>query len=212
MAGVPSISEAVAVRSKEKPTGRPFHYESVFDPSDGAADADLQTTLTRFTGGVGDYEVEITPLGTATRGLSGNTHAGLVYRRPIPYLIKVSTSTPGELRASQIAVIASVPNRGAEVVVPVEGHSLTKATHGVSFKDGMLVKRKVEIPSEVLGAAQIPPRILKEVASLPTDLIQLKIDTTSKQTELLQAQKLQLDAFKALLDAQTAPGDTPVAK
>lgn len=198
-------------KDKEAPKGKPFRYEAVFDPSDACQQTTLTTELGVFTAGIGDYEIEITPLGTATKKLeAADSHDGLVYRRPIPYLIEISTTAGGQARASQIAVIASVPNRGTEVVVPVEGHAFTKATHGVSFKDGMLIKRKVEAPSEALGVAQIPPRILKEIASLPTDLIQLKIDTTGKQTELLQAQKLQLDALKALIDAQTAPsGGTP---
>lgn len=201
--------------AEEEPKGKPFHYEAVFDPSNESAQVTLKTELSGFTAGVGDYDVDITPLGTATTTLQAatspddQTYDGLVYRRPIPYLIELSTNTGGQARASQIAVVASVPNRGTEVVVPVEGRSFTKATNGVSFKDGMLIKRKVEAPSEAFGVAQIPPRILKEIASLPTDLIQLKIDTTSKQTELLQAQKLQLDALKALVDAETAPSATP---
>ena len=97
-------------------------------------------------------------------------------------------------------------------MVSVDGRPFATATHGVGFKDGMLVKRDIKAPSELLGVAQIPPRILHEIASLPTDLIQLKIDTTGQQTKLLEAQKLQLDAYKALLGAQGGGSAAPATR
>ena len=70
----------------------------------------------------------------------------------------------------------------------------------------MLIKSKIVQPSELLAGVMIVPNALREIFAIPTELIQLKIDTTSKSSELINAEaallaaQAELDAIQATLD------------
>jgi hypothetical protein len=203
MAGGPLGSRSFSAARKGAPESRPFRFEKILDPSIVQSPLALK----------GGHQLTVTPLGSDGVELSappktawgrGGSFEGLVYRRQVPYLLELSSTDPAVSVDTQTSVVVLLPNKGPEVLVPLSGRPFTTATHGVTFEDGMLVRRDVLAPSEVLGVASIPPRILEQIVSLPTELIQLKIDTTAREGTLLQNEKLQLDAYKALLDAQKA--------
>tara|TARA_R110000823_G_scaffold232224_1_gene358727 strand:+ start:2203 stop:2931 length:729 start_codon:yes stop_codon:yes gene_type:complete len=78
--------------------------------------------------------------------------------------------------------------------------------YDVVFDKGMLIKSKIVQPSELLAGVMIVPNALREIFAIPTELIQLKIDTTSKSSELINAEaallaaQAELDAIQATLD------------
>lgn len=201
IAGVPTGGfKMFSSAERGAPEPRPFRFETVFDPSAVQSPLALK----------GGYQLTVTPLGSEGVALSappktafgGGRFEGLVYRRQVPYQLELTSTDRAVSVDTQTSVVVLLPNKGPEVLVPVSGRPFTTATHGVTFEDGMLVRRDLLAPSEVLGVASIPPRLLEQIVSLPTELLQLKIDTTARETTLLENEKLQLEAYKALLEAQ----------
>ncbi len=71
----------------------------------------------------------------------------------------------------------------------------------------MLTKLDVKRPSELYALIQIPLTIAKDVLALPGELIQLKIDYSTKQADLVDAQTKILDAEKKRITAERALED-----
>lgn len=142
---------------------------------------------------------------------------GLVYRRPLAYIAdvrqfdiedrrvdpkSVSRITP-EARGHLLkSTRLFLPNEGPTAVLPFDAGACVSNKYGVKFTDGMPVKREETRPSEVFECLEVPLEIVQQIVSLPTELIQLKVDHTTKATELLEAEKKLLDAQQALATAQ----------
>jgi len=150
---------------------------------------------------------------------------GLVYRRPVSYRIEAreristipdntatcaSNDSPCAI-TTQIAISHGVkavelalPNGGPLAALSMETGWFIKTNYDIGFQDGMLTKLDVQRPSEVHAAIQIPLTIARELISLPTDLIQLKIDHSTKDASLVNAQMAIIEAEKKKLDAEEA--------
>lgn len=81
-------------------------------------------------------------------------------------------------------------------------------SYDIAFQDGMLTKWDVDRPSELYAIIQIPLNILKDVIALPTQLIQLKLDYSSKDVDLLKSEKAQVEAAAALKKAVESSSGT----
>jgi hypothetical protein len=57
-------------------------------------------------------------------------------------------------------------------------------------------------PSEALGLVSIPAGVVKSVAGLPLELLQFKVDTTTKSNDLLGLQAEQIKLQRELLEQQ----------
>lgn len=122
---------------------------------------------------------------------------GIVVRRAHPYLVEVRGGS--DFLLSSVVVL---PNEGDFVVVPIEAGPFVKTEYTMKFDSGLLTEMRSNRPSEVLGFVSILPDALKAIASIPAELVQLKIDTTKKDQELLEAQKALLESKKALEEAR----------
>lgn len=135
---------------------------------------------------------------------------GLVYRRPVRWefsIEKVSdVGKPGvPIRTTTILL----PNEGPAMVASMETGPFIPTSYDIAFQDGMLTKWDVDRPSELYAIIQIPLNILKDVIALPTQLIQLKLDYSSKDVDLLKSEKAQVEAAAALKKAvESSPGTT----
>ncbi len=99
-----------------------------------------------------------------------------------------------------------LPNQAQVMSLPVTRAAFVKKVTTLGFDHGILTDVHISKPSEVLGFLEIPLGIAKAIVSIPAELIQLKIDTTKSNTELLEAQKAGIEAQRALdeLRARTA--------
>lgn len=79
--------------------------------------------------------------------------------------------------------------------------SFVKKTITANFDKGILSSIAVDKPSEAMALAKVPLDILTALVKLPAELIQLKIDTTKKETGELEEQKKLLEAQQALIKA-----------
>jgi len=88
-----------------------------------------------------------------------------------------------------------IPNNGPIGRVNLTAGPFVKTEHNVKFKDGMLTSVDATRPSEMLGAVKTLPDSLKAIAAVPAEMLQLKIDYSSKEAELA---KKQTETIKAL--------------
>lgn len=97
-----------------------------------------------------------------------------------------------------------LPNSGPIGMVELPTSTAVKTEHNFSFKDGMLLSHESVRPSEALGIASILPNALRAIVAIPAELIQFKIDYSTKDKESVETQKHYIDAQKAYIDAQAA--------
>jgi len=132
---------------------------------------------------------------------------GLVYRMPIAYVAKVNQLILGDkreyidhypLKSTRIML----PNNGPVANLPYYADSCVTAKYDVSFTNGMPTKRDIIRPSEILECLRAPLAILEAFIALPTEMLQFKIDYSSKQEGFLKNQQATLEAQESLKKAQ----------
>jgi len=123
---------------------------------------------------------------------------GICFRPVLPYEITLSNSE-GNLTSRFIAML---PNKAPIFELPVTRTAFIKKVTELDFENGILTQVKIDKPSEVVGALDIPLAVARAILSIPAELIQLKIDTTKSQFGLVKAQKDLIEANQALLELQ----------
>lgn len=155
--------------------------------------------------------------------------SGLYYRAPRQVTLAVgpaagfdpSAAEAGCAAAAAGGVAGSDPVTAATAVVPdarrlfrlpVEAGTFAKATHKLTFKDGMPQEMYFASPSQLAAAASLPLNIAKAILEVPGSLIKLRVDYDTKaaesvkqQAELLRQQLELLKAQRALDAAVTGP-------
>jgi hypothetical protein len=160
----------------------------VIDPSDKS---DLTALNQRLKSACISIEIK-EPDTTQTATLNSLTIAnGLVYRQPgiFTFVVK-DVDDKSELQKVRL----SLAQGGQIGVISMPKGGFSKNEYDVAFSNGMLTKNKIIQPSEALGAAMVLPDALREVFAIPTELIQLKVDYSFSEKELLELKKAMLEA------------------
>ena len=123
---------------------------------------------------------------------------GIYFRPVLPYEITLSNSK----RKLTSTVNVMLPNDAPIFELPVTRGAFVKKVTELDFENGVLTQVKIDKPSELLGALDIPLAAARAILSIPAELVQFKIDTAKDQSELIKAQKDLIEANKALLDLQ----------
>ncbi len=197
----------------------PFSIEFVIDPTNSSEMTELNRQLcrlaTKFIVLVNDdnFTGRTDQLSNFFPGDSKRI-GGLLYRRSIPYTLEIrerqlSKLVKGEwhdvedenIRLSQRlisspkkSVQVMLPNKSPIAMVSMETGWFITTKYDVGFQDGMLTKLDVQRPSELYSLIQIPINIAKDIASIPSEILQLKFDYSSKDTALLESQKKNIEA------------------
>ena len=74
-----------------------------------------------------------------------------------------------------------------------------KTITNVDFENGMIKQFDVTRPSSALAVAELPLALLRALIAIPTELIQLKIDTSGKNKALYEAQREEIEAQEVLI-------------
>ena len=121
---------------------------------------------------------------------------GIYYRPLLPYELSIIN----EKFAIYYQETISLPNEAPILAVDLtRGPFITKKMT-LTFKNGILTQMKVDKPSEVLAAMNIPLDIVKAVVALPTELIQFKMNYSSENKKLYDALLQEIQAKDALID------------
>lgn len=120
---------------------------------------------------------------------------GILYRPIIPYLIEI-TNEKNESIKSQVAYLPD----DQIVEFDITRASFVKKVTEIDFENGSISKFSINKPSQSLELASIPVDILKSIIAIPTELIQLKIDLSSKNKDLIEAQQAEIAAKNEFIE------------
>jgi hypothetical protein len=177
-----------------------------------AAEGDATTDL---PGGYGTITVSATPVGAqnalatddaaATNVRNSESDAakadGIKVVVPEPYRVRASLQVVGSSANGEIIrdacpaeivsvdTVSLVPDHSPVFTVSMDRASLVKTERKLELTDGMVSKSSIVRPSPALAGAQLPLAITERLVKLPTELIQLKFDITSKEKELATVQQ-----------------------
>lgn len=181
-----------------------FSYEQVFDPSDAKAVNEINLKLCQLAT---LFQLDVrAPTVASTPAAHRKLMNGLVYRRQIPFTVnllkKISNTnlTSYSLKSTNVML----PNGAPISILPLDAGMFVATEYKTEFKNGMMTKLDATRPSETAGFVAIPLNIVQRLLALPTELLQLKINYNSKDSELLASEKKVIEAQQALKEAREA--------
>ncbi len=198
------------------------YFDIAFDPKDfivdGKGEAKLQTSEAgEKLQGVGIRELKIIRMFDFSKvkvadADTENNHNGVFYKPLLPYKLSfdhsVTLNSPTEDKktvksteyVNHYELIVFLPNEAPVVAVDVERAFFVKKVTKLAFADGILESVQIAKPSELLASARLPLEIVKSITSIPSEIIQLKIDYSSDNRKLYEAQKQEIDAKNTLIE------------
>ncbi len=191
-------------------TPEPFVYENIFDPT---IEDDVNSINIHLMKLASIFKVEVMGdnltqklasnegYSTGFKQESGQNDSlkGLLYRRLLPYIISVSMKN-GDGYIPMQSSLVMLPNKGPVSLLPYSAGPFVRTVYDVKFNDGILTQWDQNKPSELLAAVRIPIELLKAILSGPAELIKLRFDLSNENKKLLEAQKTEIEAAKALQD------------
>lgn len=181
----------------------PFKYERAVDPTDPAALQNVGTDLHNLEA---DYQFELKtdPAYVAPALKPAPTGGSLYYRRPVLQILEVKVVGDDGISRFVQSVPLLLPNQGPIASIDISAAPMVKSDFDFAFKDGMLISFDSTKPSEMLAGFSLLADTVKGIVALPAEIVQLKINYSSKAQELSEKQKSELEAKVALLEAQKA--------
>jgi hypothetical protein len=126
---------------------------------------------------------------------------GVCARLTIPIMITIKgRSADTELIRGQYIVVLPDPNTIAGYDIN-RGPCIQRQTD-FTFSNGMLTKVDLQKESEILGCLAIPLSLAKAVGSIPSSILQARINVVQNETSLVKAQNDYLNAITTLMNNQ----------
>lgn len=206
--------KAFAFSTKAAPEPcKPFKFSAVFDPTDAAELAAVQTRLATVSQKALTLHADPAPKAPDPnrKTADGIPADGVFYRVPVPVQLRIedqqsSSCTLGD-SPSYASLSATVPDSSSRFVLPMMAGQFTKGKLGYEFKDGMPTSFSSEQQSQLAAIARIPVDILKAIVEVPASIVKLRVDYESQNAALIDAQTKQMKAELDLLKAQQALKD-----
>lgn len=140
--------------------------------------------------------------GTASKTSCGHEKStGIVYAHPKVVGLQFYDGKYDSNKAPLAEIITTAADTENLGSLNVCRYSLVEAKTEISFTDGLLSEVKTDQPSQAMAAAAIPGNILKEIISIPAEIIQLKFNVSSEKAKLYAKQQEELEAQRSLTEA-----------
>ena len=141
--------------------------------------------------------VPMAPLPPSNKGGDDKSSPGVCFRPQIPYKLRFFN---GDALVEQRILL--LPDGSPKICMSIKRAAFVKKVTNLTFDKGILTEVHIDKPSEVLGFMDIPVSITKAIASIPAELVQIKINYSNKEKDLANARRAELEAKKALLEYQ----------
>lgn len=138
---------------------------------------------------------------SSTQVGSNDCNIGVCYRPVLPYRIKLIGTMRGSVTWATSSVIALLPNDAPLLSIDLHTTKFVERKGTLTFANGVLTKVDIAKPSEALAAVTLPVTVLNTLASIPAELLTLRINLTTQEKSLLEGQAA---LAKALADAKKA--------
>lgn len=124
----------------------------------------------------------------------------LLYIRPIPkklYVLERDLSeTSWHVSGSMVLLF---PNKGPKGLIPLKPTKFVRTVNDVTFENGMLTRWETDQPSVALAEVRIPVDVVSAFLGTIAEVVQLKVNISSKEQALAEAQAGQIQADAELL-------------
>ena len=130
--------------------------------------------------------------------LQRNRTGAIFYRSPVPMTLILSDKIDGDWRVTDSS-IAMIPQAGPISFVPMNSSAFVKTVDDVQFADGAVTSWSTDRPSEVLEVVRLPVKIATAVIQAPAQLLSLRVDYSSKDKALVEAQQADIVARQQML-------------
>jgi hypothetical protein len=174
------------------------NIDVIFDPDN----QDDLKTLGNLKDAVG-LVVDVKPLSkdqkTYVQSVDSTSPHSVYYRLFVPYQVTVqfdsvtkeanppSSTGVGYYNVSQILY---VPNHHSPILsCDIKRTAFVTKTTTLTFTDGVLTGSAITKPSEVLGFMSIPLNVATAIVAVPASIVKFRIDTTTQEKALVDAQK-----------------------
>jgi len=144
------------------------------------------------------YSVGLFNAPNSSPDLSADSFNGLLYPSKRLFKLRIVNTQTAEFVAEP-SVVAIDPSIISFINLD-KAHVATNK-YEFEFEKGLLTRFKAEKPNEVVAFLSIPVDVAKAIISVPTEILQLKIDYSSKEEAYLNAQKLVIEAQQSLDDS-----------
>ena len=181
-----------------------FKYTKNFKPNDKNVLNDIKNDLKNRHA---LYVIKSEPIKKFAECDSSDKWPGLLYRRPVEYNIEVTSSMSSNQPNFSKSFSFYLLNDGPIASITLPASPFVKTEYDIDFQEGMLISVNSIRPSESLEIVRTIPQMLKAIVDIPAQLIQLKIDYSSKDKALIDAQKELLNAQLELLKADKSLSD-----
>tara|TARA_R110001583_G_scaffold195354_1_gene372138 strand:+ start:1839 stop:3182 length:1344 start_codon:yes stop_codon:yes gene_type:complete len=167
-----------------------FTFIINLDDPDWASNLAMSLEKTSFC-----YNVELkTPVNKKT--LSPSEHYdGLVYPQKMQFRFDITNKEDNSF-IETLHVTAIDPTTFSYISLD-RGLFVTNE-YEYEFTNGMLTRYKATKPNEIVEILSIPVDVAKAIISIPAEILQLKIDYSSKEEAYIKAQQLVLEAQNSL--------------
>eukprot|EP01156_Anaeramoeba_ignava_P011256 Anaeramoba_ignava/a482504_22.p1 GENE.a482504_22~~a482504_22.p1 ORF type:complete len:320 (+),score=60.61 a482504_22:1682-2641(+) len=163
-------------------------YENTFDPFEKNMLQQINENIKFF-----DSSLEINlPLNAQVETQNISSCEGIFYRALLPYELEIKTKN------STVKKIIYLPNNSPLMIMEINREVFVKKITNLEFENGVLTKVEIKKPSSLVEIVSLPVNILKAIVGIPAELIQLKINTSSKEKELSEKLKEEIEAKKQL--------------
>jgi hypothetical protein len=108
-------------------------------------------------------------------------------------------------RISDHSLVILIPDYSPIVKIPLTRAPLGKTKFSITLNRGILTDYKAEHPSTILEIVKVPLNISEAIVKLPTEILQLKIDYSSKEQALVEQQAKYQDTLKAIAEKIKGP-------
>lgn len=157
----------------------PFDMNEMSDASNQLHSAGLN--LLHITNFLSTYDQFTNVNSLVTKGSIG----GIYYRQPLPYEVSVSDS------ASNVVSRALLfPNFSPTMHLDFKKTLFATRGTQVSMTNGFVTSYGVNKPSEIAGAAAIPGQLISSLTSGITNIVQLRLNLATGQSQISSAQLL----------------------
>lgn len=140
---------------------------------------------------------------------------GLFYRRTLPYRLEIYSGERKSISPLQggngvseklewlsfypiKALSFELPNESPPELLQISGGAFSAVDYDTEFSNGILISHKEDRPSEILKVVAIPYDIVKALISVPAEILSLKIDYSSKEASLIDAERKIIESRDAL--------------
>lgn len=183
---------------KDAKEGGPFRYVFLVDPT---VEDDLKTVNEALKEVKCYLEVTLHPVPTIDHtpkdGVFTKERQAIFYRPALPYKLSFKSTSLSTSRA-EVQTALSLPNKAPVMALDLARVSFGVYTNEITFHDGMLTEVKLAVPSSALGFMSIPIDIAKAIASIPAEILKVKLDLSSKEASVVDSQKKLLESQETL--------------